>query len=98
MPHGLNQHNLNPKPLNVIPFIQSQSLNLQVKGGCRCTTARLVEGFVQRLMDSVRSSSRYLAFGSSMDYMYSRLHVRYPLTFEVGPCNPSGALQPIWGI
>ncbi len=27
---------------------------------------------------------RYLAFGSSMDYMYSRLHVRYPLTFEVG--------------
>ena len=28
----------------------------------------------------------YLAFGSSMDYMYSRLHVRYPLTFEVyGP-------------
>ena len=22
-----------------------------------------------------------------MDYMYSRLHVRYPLTFEVGPCS-----------
>ncbi|KAK9841020.1 hypothetical protein WJX81_006161 [Elliptochloris bilobata] len=28
----------------------------------------------------------YLAYGSSMDYMYTRLQVRYPLTFEVyGP-------------
>lgn len=27
---------------------------------------------------------RYLAFGSSMDYMYEELHVQYPLTIEVG--------------
>lgn len=26
---------------------------------------------------------RYLAFGSSMDYMYEELHVQYPLTVEV---------------
>lgn len=26
---------------------------------------------------------RYLAFGSSMDYMYQELHVAYPLTVEV---------------
>lgn len=26
---------------------------------------------------------RYLAFGTSMDYMYERLHVPYPLTIEV---------------
>ena len=26
---------------------------------------------------------RYLAFGSSMDYMYEELHVQYPLTIEV---------------
>ena len=29
---------------------------------------------------------RYLAFGSSMDYMYQELHVAYPLTIEVGWC------------
>jgi len=28
---------------------------------------------------------RYLAFGSSMDYMYEELHVQYPLTIEVHP-------------
>ena len=28
---------------------------------------------------------RYLAFGSSMDYMYEELHVQYPLTIEVRP-------------
>ena len=28
---------------------------------------------------------RYLAFGSSMDYMYEELHVQYPLTIEVCP-------------
>ena len=28
---------------------------------------------------------RYLAFGSSMDYMYQELHVKYPLTIEVCP-------------
>ena len=27
---------------------------------------------------------RYLAFGSSMDFMYEELHVQYPLTLEVG--------------
>lgn len=26
---------------------------------------------------------RYLAYGTSMDYMYERLHIPYPLTFEV---------------
>ena len=26
---------------------------------------------------------RYLAYGTSMDYMYKELHVPYPLTVEV---------------
>lgn len=28
---------------------------------------------------------RYLAYGTSMDYMYEELHVPYPLTVEVSP-------------
>ena len=36
---------------------------------------QLLSGFV---------ACRYLAFGSSMDYMYEELNVQYPLTIEVG--------------
>ncbi|KAL3139931.1 hypothetical protein ABBQ38_004221 [Trebouxia sp. C0009 RCD-2024] len=34
----------------------------------------------------------YLAYGTSMDYMYERLHIPYPLTFEVYGPNDLGKL------
>ncbi len=39
---------------------------------------------IQMSSHSGFSVRRYLAFGSSMDYMYEELHVQYPLTIEVG--------------
>jgi len=37
--------------------------------------------------------SGYLAFGTSMDYMYSQLHVPYPITIEVYGGGREGKLQ-----
>lgn len=52
--------------------------------------------FVVRQQQLMFVGCRYLAYGTSMDYMHAEMHVPYSLTWEVGLfCQQTAACQMI---